>query len=135
MIEFPGYDQKFLAVQAPKPNMFDGFWQLVVEQNVTVIVMITRLVEGEGVKAHQYWPDKENKVLSLDNGMTVMRTRKQFNGSSVYHRKFVVGQTYWLNIFKYLISASGDNWFPYKCFYIFILTRSSSRDAALLLGP
>ena len=90
MIEFPGYDQKFLAVQAPKPNMFDGFWQLVVEQNVTVIVMITRLMEGKRVKAHQYWPDEDDKVLNLDNGMTVMRTRKQFNGSSVYHRKFKV---------------------------------------------
>ena len=89
LIEFPGYAQQFLAVQAPKPNMFDGFWQLVVEQNVTVIVMITRLVEGERVKAHQYWPEDDG-VMSLDNGMTVRRTRKQYNGSSVYHRKFVV---------------------------------------------
>ena len=90
MIEFPGYDQKFLAVQAPKPNMFDGFWQLVVEQNVTVIVMITRLVEGERVKAHQYWPDEEHKVFNLKNGMKVTFLSQEYNNSTFHHRTFQV---------------------------------------------
>ena len=29
--------QKIIAIQAPRENMFDGFWQLVVEQNVGLI--------------------------------------------------------------------------------------------------
>ena len=36
-INFDGLDQNIIAIQAPKENMFHGFWQLVVEQNVGLI--------------------------------------------------------------------------------------------------
>ena len=50
--------------------MFDGFWQLVMEQNVGLIVMITRLEEKGRKKAEQYWPTKRRKEMVLAGGQT-----------------------------------------------------------------
>ena len=36
-VVFNGCDQDFIAAQAPKKNMFSGFWQLVLENDVSVI--------------------------------------------------------------------------------------------------
>eukprot|EP00092_Neocalanus_flemingeri_P029739 GFUD01032287.1.p1 GENE.GFUD01032287.1~~GFUD01032287.1.p1 ORF type:complete len:263 (-),score=84.71 GFUD01032287.1:162-869(-) len=88
-VNFDGIDQRILAVQAPKRDMFSGFWQLVVDQNVSLIVMITRLVEDERRKAHQYWPDEEDEEEHLENGISVKYEDEQvFDG--VFKRKFTV---------------------------------------------
>ena len=52
-IEFPGCSQKFLAASAPKPASFKQFWHMVIQEKVSVIVMITKLVEKNKRKAHQ----------------------------------------------------------------------------------
>ena len=70
-VVFDGVAQRFLAVQAPKPDMFSGFWQLVVDQNVSLIIMITKLVENQKRKAHQYWPDEVGQEIKLENGIRV----------------------------------------------------------------
>ena len=33
--------------------------------------MVTQLVEANKVKAHQYWPDKENPVMDVGGGFKV----------------------------------------------------------------
>ena len=63
--------QTFLAVQAPKMNSYENFWQLVLEKKVSTIVMITGLVEGGRVKADKYWPDKEDPVMELANNISI----------------------------------------------------------------
>lgn len=49
-------EQVYISTQAPMPNSFCDFWQMVWEQNVHVIVMLTRLIESGCAKAHKYWP-------------------------------------------------------------------------------
>ena len=51
--------------------MYSGFWQLVVDQNVSLIVMITRLVENQKRKAHQYWPEEEDRDMKMENGIRI----------------------------------------------------------------
>ena len=51
-IKFSGLEQTFIACQAPLPCSFAHFWQMVIEEKVEVIVMVTQLVEGKKVKAH-----------------------------------------------------------------------------------
>ena len=70
-IKFDDFDQQILAAQAPKKNMVSGFWQMVLDQEVSVIVMITKLVENNKVKANQYWPDEDNSTLELENNIKV----------------------------------------------------------------
>ena len=38
---------------------------------VSVIMMITRLLEGRKRKAHQYWPDQENPLMEIGGGFKV----------------------------------------------------------------
>ena len=84
MYFFPGCSQKFLAASAPKPPAFKQFWRMVVQEKVPVIVMITKLVEKNKRKAHQYWPEEDNEeemgpVLDLGENTRVehVSTSKQ----------------------------------------------------------
>ncbi|XP_046583127.1 receptor-type tyrosine-protein phosphatase mu-like [Haliotis rubra] len=54
-----GYDDTahYIATQGPRPTTITDFWQMVWQENVTQIVMLTRLMEMNKKKCEQYWPD------------------------------------------------------------------------------
>ncbi|KAF8203735.1 hypothetical protein BJ912DRAFT_940942 [Pholiota molesta] len=52
-----GTKRRYIATQGPLPATFTDFWTLCWEQNVHVIVMLTREVEGAMVKCGAYWND------------------------------------------------------------------------------
>ena len=59
LLKFEDCRQKYIATQAPlKKVSFQNFWQMVAENKVSVIVMITALEERGKRKADQYWPDR-----------------------------------------------------------------------------
>ena len=82
-IKFDGLEQTFIACQAPLQGSFYHFWQMVVEEKVEVIVMVTQLVEGKRVKADQYWPDKDNCKMDLKDRGKVELIDNSFQGN--YH--------------------------------------------------
>ena len=45
--------------------------------------MVTQLVEANKVKAHQYWPDKNNRRMDLKEGGRVELQDTSFQGN--YH--------------------------------------------------
>eukprot|EP00092_Neocalanus_flemingeri_P068120 GFUD01083196.1.p1 GENE.GFUD01083196.1~~GFUD01083196.1.p1 ORF type:complete len:292 (-),score=81.24 GFUD01083196.1:8-811(-) len=81
LIKFGRINQTFIATQAPKLNSVDNFWQMIIEKQALVIVMITGLQEGEKKKADQYWPDQENKVMDLDNGIKLVHKDSSYHGT------------------------------------------------------
>lgn len=46
--------KNIILSQAPIPNTFHHFWIMVLENNITVITMLTPVIKG---KADKYWPD------------------------------------------------------------------------------
>jgi len=51
-----GHKQLYISCQAPLPNTTVHFWSMVWEQHSPVIIMLTRVLEGERKKADVYWP-------------------------------------------------------------------------------
>ncbi|KAF9267498.1 hypothetical protein L218DRAFT_1074239 [Marasmius fiardii PR-910] len=57
--------RRYIATQGPLEATFVDFWTLVYQQNVHVIVMLTREVEGSMVKCGAYWKDEWYGPLRL----------------------------------------------------------------------
>lgn len=43
-------------MSGPLEYTFDDFWWMVWQERAQIIVMVTKLVEGENFKCDQYWP-------------------------------------------------------------------------------
>ncbi|XP_014389910.1 PREDICTED: tyrosine-protein phosphatase non-receptor type 3 isoform X8 [Myotis brandtii] len=58
-MEIPAADlvNKYIAAQGPLPHTCAQFWQVVWDQKLSLIVMLTTLTERGRTKCHQYWPD------------------------------------------------------------------------------
>lgn len=59
-------NKRYISTQAPIPSTFNDFWNVVWQQDVRVIVMLTAEKEGAQVKAHNYWDNKQYGSLHLD---------------------------------------------------------------------
>ncbi|XP_066112664.1 tyrosine-protein phosphatase non-receptor type 3 isoform X3 [Saccopteryx bilineata] len=53
---------KYVAAQGPLPHTCAQFWQVVWDQKLSLIVMLTTLTERGRTKCHQYWPDPPEVV-------------------------------------------------------------------------
>ncbi|KAI0736049.1 hypothetical protein C8Q76DRAFT_714283 [Earliella scabrosa] len=60
-----GTTKRYIATQGPLPTTFTDFWTLCWEQNVHVIVMLTREIEGSTVKCGKYWDEGTYGTLRL----------------------------------------------------------------------
>ena len=60
---------RYIASQGPKEATAGHFWQMVWEQGVSVICMLTSLVEASRPKCFQYWPT--TGAQEHDSGLTV----------------------------------------------------------------
>ena len=91
---FKDHKQKFIATQAPKERIsFQNFWQMIVENKVGVVVMITALEEKGRKKADQYWPDSEGEVLNIGGGITLEHKSSSYQGT-FYHRSRYYWKTF-----------------------------------------
>ncbi|KAF8899567.1 hypothetical protein CPB85DRAFT_1565533 [Mucidula mucida] len=83
--------RRYIATQGPLDATFNDFWTLVWQQNVHVIVMLTREIEGSTVKCGHYWQEGTYGSLRLqlvscegqeDPGDTLSTTGGFFNDAN-----------------------------------------------------
>jgi tyrosine-protein phosphatase 2/3 len=65
-IQAAGCAKRYISTQAPIPATFNDFWNIVWQQDVRVIVMLTAEKEGAQVKAHNYWSGRQFGPLRVD---------------------------------------------------------------------
>ncbi|KAK0198083.1 hypothetical protein F5146DRAFT_1018098 [Armillaria mellea] len=72
--------RRYIATQGPLEATFVDFWTLVWQQNVHVIVMLTREIEGSTVKCNCYWKDGTYGSLNL---RMISREGKEDGGDNI----------------------------------------------------
>ncbi|KAF2834938.1 hypothetical protein M501DRAFT_943056 [Patellaria atrata CBS 101060] len=65
-ISSPWSNKHYIATQGPLPTTFADFWNVVWQQDVRVIVMLTAEKEGGQLKAHNYWKPEQYGHLQLN---------------------------------------------------------------------
>ncbi|XP_056002945.1 receptor-type tyrosine-protein phosphatase epsilon-like [Ostrea edulis] len=57
---------EYIASQGPKQNTLVDFWAMIWQDNISQIVMLTNLKEGDKIKCTQYWPEEmKTKAFGL----------------------------------------------------------------------
>ena len=90
----PGFhvSNTFIAAQAPKSGTIASFWEMVRDQHVTTVVMLTRVVELGKEKCACYWP-KYAGASEEYGGITVELQREVQSGGYATRDFMVTGST------------------------------------------
>eukprot|EP00105_Crassostrea_gigas_P006344 XP_011420244.1 PREDICTED: receptor-type tyrosine-protein phosphatase alpha-like [Crassostrea gigas] len=90
---------EYIASQGPKESTLGDFWEMVCQDQVKQIIMLTNLREGRKIKCHQYWPDLGNKekygtisVKSIEEKQYAFYTLRKFQVSQKAMNSYVVTQ-------------------------------------------
>lgn len=77
--EIPGSERAYISCQAPLPNTLLHFWLMIWENNSSVIVMLTRLVERDRPKAIIYWPEEVGDSKRFGSIVVTYKKTKTIN--------------------------------------------------------
>ncbi|KAI6649159.1 Protein tyrosine phosphatase e [Oopsacas minuta] len=108
----PGFhlSDTFIATQAPKTNTETDFWEMILEQRVCTIVMLTRVVEMGKEKSTTYWP-KVVGSSSTFNNIEVTLHREDMYPSYIVRKLGIRGQdnrNYMITQFHYVTWPDHD---------------------------
>ena len=81
---------KCIATQAPMLHTVDNFWHMVFENEISAIVMLTKLVENSRVKATAYWPSANYMHTTTDQKLTIKLLSDQVVTPTIFIRNVEV---------------------------------------------
>ncbi|KAG8454361.1 hypothetical protein GDO86_000837 [Hymenochirus boettgeri] len=78
-VRMPVGDEDFvyIACQGPLPSTVSDFWQMVWEQNSSVIAMMTQEIEGGKIKCQRYWPEEPDRPLKISSNLQLTLVKTQ----------------------------------------------------------
>lgn len=80
---------RYIATQGPLSTTVEDFWQMVLEQESTLIVMLTTIIERGRAKCHKYWPGL-GEVLTMQNVIIKCISEEADDSGSFVFRDFVL---------------------------------------------
>lgn len=80
---------RYIATQGPLQSTTEDFWQMVLEQGSTLIVMLTTVIERGRAKCHKYWPGV-GEVLTMQNVIVKCVKEETDDTGSFIFRDFVL---------------------------------------------
>ena len=108
----PGFyvSDTFIVAQAPKKNTETHFWQMILEQRVSTVVMLTRVVELGKEKCTSYWPQEVGYSCNFE-GIRVTLKREDNSVCYVLREMEITGpdsSSYKLTQFHYVAWPDHD---------------------------
>ncbi|XP_065938709.1 receptor-type tyrosine-protein phosphatase alpha isoform X2 [Magallana gigas] len=95
-------DVAYIASQGPKPKTVGDFWQMVWQENVFVIAMVTNLKEGKKIKCERYWPLSGNNKMLLETFTIQMLSEKAYANFAIHHLKLINRKTHEIRLITHL---------------------------------
>lgn len=86
-----GTRQRYIAAQAPLPAVMGDWWRMVWEQDIRIMVMLTKVVEAGRVKADVYWPDLGQNARYGDVTVELV-TQEGSQGTTSIVRTFLISK-------------------------------------------
>ncbi|KAM7323537.1 tyrosine-protein phosphatase non-receptor type 21 [Alexandromys fortis] len=74
-VSVSGIEWDYIATQGPLQNTCQDFWQMVWEQGITIIAMVTAEEEGGREKSFRYWPRLGSRHNTVTYGRFKITTR------------------------------------------------------------
>ena len=78
--------RRFIASQAPRKCTLNDMWRMIWQENISYIVMLTNLKEGDRVKCQRYWP--ESGTTTYHNIRVELETSNEY--SFFIERQFTI---------------------------------------------
>ncbi|XP_065939425.1 receptor-type tyrosine-protein phosphatase epsilon [Magallana gigas] len=83
----------YIASQGPRANTVVDFWQMVWQENVSVIAMVTNLMEGATIKCQRYWPEVDGSMIKRGKFSIQLISTKNYANFAIHQLKVANSQT------------------------------------------
>ncbi|KRT83005.1 hypothetical protein AMK59_4108, partial [Oryctes borbonicus] len=80
----------YIATQGPLQNTTEDFWQMVLEQESNLIVMLTTLMERGRPKCHKYWPSVDETLTFTNFSVKCVKEDEEDETGSFVFRSFIL---------------------------------------------
>eukprot|EP01119_Soliformovum_irregulare_P021648 TRINITY_DN7251_c1_g1_i5.p1 TRINITY_DN7251_c1_g1~~TRINITY_DN7251_c1_g1_i5.p1 ORF type:complete len:612 (-),score=120.12 TRINITY_DN7251_c1_g1_i5:426-2261(-) len=81
--QIPGTEKAYIATQGPVMEHADTFWRMVWHENCSIVLMLTRVVEGNKIKCDVYWAEEEQPVSTDSFDVILLSSHQKDEGLTV----------------------------------------------------